>query len=61
LRDIEKTISQKDAELQEMGFLNQKLQEELLKRNTQLASMEARLREMTENLNEIEQEESHRK
>ena len=41
-----------------MGFLNQKLQEELLKRNTQLASMEARLREMTESLTEIEQEES---
>lgn len=58
LRDMERVVSQKDAEAQETGFLNQKLQEELLKRNAQLASMEARLRETTQSLEELEQEES---
>lgn len=33
LRDMERTVSQRESEAQETGFLNQKLQEELLKRN----------------------------
>ena len=44
-----------------MTFLNQKLQEELLKRNTQLASMETKLREMKETMFSLEVEEAHRK
>ena len=44
-----------------MTFLNQKLQEELLKRNTQLASMETKLREMKETMLSLEVEEAQRK
>lgn len=50
LKETEKTIAESQQDLKESSYLNQKLQEELLKRNTQLATMDAKLKSLIETM-----------